>query len=490
MVLRMETMIAIGLGILLLVALGIIAWLWSERLQLRAAHGPLVDQRVEANRERDRLRAELSASQQDMADAQANVASLATRLEELQNQHAEKIQAYEDAKASMADAFKALSADLLQKNNDQFLKQAKELMGRTQEKSAEAFEQRQKSIDDLIKPINESLTKYDQRLGKIEDARKEANAAIKQQVETIQKLGEGLRSETGQLVAALRSPYVRGQWGEVQLRRVVELAGMIEHCDFQTQTQVTSDDGNRHRPDMIISLPGDRKLVIDAKTPLDAYQHAISAKTDDLREAFLVKHAEQIRSRVSELSNKAYWDQFPESPEFVIMFVPGDMFLSEALRLRPTLLDEALRNRVILATPASLIALLKAVQYGWQQQRIAQDAIEIIDHARTLHDRLCNLTQHIARVGDALGKATKAYNGFIGSFDNRVMPHARRFEDLHMSSGKSLAGLDPVDEQPRESRVKGESPLLPYEPKATPPTQPSEPDTPEAPEPEVIVNRG
>jgi DNA recombination protein RmuC len=301
-----------------------------------------------------------------------------------------------------------------------------------------------------VQPIREALARAERQLQELDQSRRETHGSITAQLESLAASQQALSSETRNLVSALRRPEVRGQWGEITLRRLVELAGMVEHCDFVSQSHQATETG-AVRPDMLIHLPEGRELVVDVKTPLDAYLEATEAPTDAERRSALERHAGIVAGRIRELAAKAYWTQFDKSPEFVILFIPGDQFLSAALAERPSLLDDALRQNVILATPTSLVALLKAVAYGWQQTALAENAAEIRGLAVQLYERLTTFTTHFAGLGKALGDSVRAFNSSVGSLERMVLPSARRFTDLGVQPRQRLTPLKPLEDMPRDT---------------------------------------
>jgi len=311
------------------------------------------------------------------------------------------------------------------------------------------LEKRQQAVEQIVRPVRESLDKFDTKIQDMEKARVGAYEGLKQQVTSLQVSEEQLRKEAANLVKALGTPRVRGRWGEIQLRRVVELAGMLDHCDFHEQASVTTEDG-RLRPDLVVHLPGGKHIVVDAKAPLAGYLEALEASTDEIRDARMDDHARHIREHLTALSRKAYWDQFQPAPEFVVLFLPGETFFSAALERDPSLLEQGVEQRVILATPTTLITLLKAVSYGWRQETLADHAREISDLGKELYKRLADMTGHFEDLGARLGKAVESYNKAIGSLETRVLVSARRFHELKSTGIETeLASLAPVESVPR-----------------------------------------
>jgi DNA recombination protein RmuC len=359
-----------------------------------------------------------------------------------------KLELLEEAQDSLATTMKAIASDALATNNEAFLALAKSQLQQLEQKTTHELEQRKQAVEHLVAPIKESLQKVDGKLQELEVARKGAYSELSTQVRTLAEGQKELRAETGNLVNALRAPNVRGRWGEMQLRRVVEMAGMLSHCDFVEQSTVTVD-GNRLRPDLVVRLPGGKQVVVDAKAPLQAYLEALEARDEETRKARLVDHARQIRDHIAKLSAKSYWGQFDETPEFVVLFIPGETFFSAALEQDPSLIEEGVNQQVILATPTTLIALLRAVAYGWRQETIAESAKAISDLGRELYTRLATLTDHFAKVGRGLETAVRSYNETVGSLETRVLPSARRFKEHGVAPTGELAALPVIERSVR-----------------------------------------
>jgi DNA recombination protein RmuC len=343
----------------------------------------------------------------------------------------------------------------LRTNSEVFLQIAREHLGQQHLQAAHTLKEREQAIETLVKPIHEALRKTEAQIQSIERERRDAFVALKTHLEGVAQSQSALQLETRNLVNALRRPEVRGQWGELSLQRLVELAGMTAHCDFTEQMHTATEDGAL-RPDMVVHMPDGRDLVVDVKTPLDAYLEAVDAPNDEVRAAALKRHGQIVAEQVRKLSAKAYWSQFERSPDFVILFIPGDQFLSAALNERPGLLDEAIRQNVILATPTSFIAMLKAIAYGWRQLALAQNAATIRDLGVEIHRRLSTFSGHLSRLGRALGSGVEAYNSAVGSLERQVMPAARRFSELGLKPDKEIETLDPVEKLARESTLTDE----------------------------------
>jgi DNA recombination protein RmuC len=404
----------------------------------------------------EELRNRLSEKDASLADLQRQITTLSAKaaqlnqaLVEQQKQAQEKLALLDDAKRQLSDAFKALAADALKSSNTSFLELAKTHLEKFQDSARGDLDKRQTAIDELVKPVRESLGKVDAKLQEIEKSRIEAYSGLSEQVRSLSDTQKELRGETANLVKALRRPQVRGRWGEIQLRRVVEMAGMLEHCDFFQQQSLDTEEG-RLRPDLIVRLPGNRTIVVDAKAPLEAFLESIEAPDEETRTAKLKEHARQVRNHIMALGRKSYMDQFEQSPDFVVMFLPGEVFYMAALEHDPSLIESGVNEKVLLTAPTSLIALLKAAAYGWREEQLAENAKAISELGQELYKRLSDLGGHMEKLGKGLGAAINAYNSAVGTLESRVLVSARRFNDLGVAAiGTEIEELPQIETSSR-----------------------------------------
>jgi DNA recombination protein RmuC len=407
----------------------------------------------ELKQELDMLGAQKDTLSAELSRLASRTAELETLVEEERKRTLEKVSLLQDAEEQLRNTFKALSAQALNENNQTFLMLAKSTLERYQSEAQGDLEQRQKAVETLVSPLRETLEKYDQQIQAIEKSRSEAYGSLSQQVKSLLTSQQKLEMETGNLVKALRMPQVRGRWGELTLRRVVELAGMVPYCDFEEQQSLSTDTG-KLRPDMTVRLPGGKNIVVDAKAPIQAYLDALEATDEEARRIFLQAHARQIRARLQDLSGKAYWDRLDSTPEFVILFIPGESFYGAALEQDPQLIEDGVAQRVILATPLTLIALLRAVAFGWRQERIADNARQISDLGKELYERVAILSEHIRGLGKNLGSSVDAYNKFIGSLESRVLVSARKFKELGSTAQEDILELTPIEPSIRDIQAQ------------------------------------
>jgi DNA recombination protein RmuC len=438
-------------GVLGVVIGAVVAWLaarsGSAALQERVLQG---EQQLAAARQQiSSEEAETSRHIELNSKLQAEIAGLRSTLEHERKTAEEKLALVTRASDELKTSFQALAAEALKSNNQSFLALATQSLKTFQTQAQGDLDQRQKAVENLVAPIRESLGKVDLQIQQMEKARSEAYGGLAEQVRSLVTTQEKLQAETGNLVKALRTPNVRGRWGEIQLRRVVEIAGMINYCDFEEQTTVSTIDG-RLRPDVVVHLPGGKHVIVDAKTPLSAYLESCETQDDSLRTALLKKHADQVAGHMASLSCKAYWDQFQPAPEFVVMFLPGETFFSAALEQNPALIEQGVNQRVIPASPTTLIALLRAVAYGWQQETIAENAQKIANLGRDLYDRLCKLANHMEGLGKNLDRAVDHYNKAVGTMESRVFAPARKFAELGTAIKEELPEVPQIDKSARQ----------------------------------------
>ncbi|MEA3544839.1 MAG: DNA recombination protein RmuC [Thermodesulfobacteriota bacterium] len=393
-----------------------------------------------------RLQQTLTSEQQEREKLLQQSARFEAQLEAEKQSSKEKLQLLDENRQQAEKNFQALSARALAANNKSFLDLAKTTLGNFQQQAKGDLDIRQQAITQLVQPLQESLLKVDHKIEQLEQKRSGAYARLDEQLKSLLTSQMKLESETGNLVRALRTPAVRGRWGEIQLRKVVEMAGMVNYCDFVEQE--TADSG-RLRPDMIIKLPNGRNIIVDSKAPLQAYLESLEATDDQQRADCLAHHARQIRTHLQKLSAKKYWEQFHPTPEFVVLFLPGETFFSAALAQDSSLIEAGVDQKVLLATPTTLIALLRSVAYGWRQEQLTENAEAISQLGREIYDRLATLNQHFHQMGKNLGRAVDSYNKGMASLDTRVLVSARKFKELGAGSSREIEAVEQIDKLPR-----------------------------------------
>ncbi|MDH5203496.1 MAG: DNA recombination protein RmuC, partial [Nitrospirota bacterium] len=395
----------------------------------------------------NQMRSELDAERQSKVEA-------FTRLEESQKNLEEQKSLLDAMKTEMTDTFNALSSAALKSSSEDFLRLASEHLGKVVTDTKGKLGEHQAAMDGMIKPLHEMLKRYDEQIRAIEESRHKAYGSLEEQLKTLASTHQQLQKETTNLVTALRNPQVRGRWGEITLKRAVELVGMSAHCDFSEQVSVGTETG-RLRPDMIIHLPMEREIVVDAKVSLDAYLDAIAALTEEERKLAMKRHAQQIRAHLNSLSSKSYWDQFEKAPDYVVLFIPGESFFSAALEFDEKLMEEGFVKKVILASPATFIAILGSVAHVWRQEQVTKNAQEISMLGKELYERMSTLLKHFDDIGSAIEKAIGAYNKAVGSMELRVLPTVRKFKELGVTGAEEIPILEQIDQTPRALRLLG-----------------------------------
>jgi DNA recombination protein RmuC len=389
---------------------------------------------LRAARRAETLRADLAAAREKIASEEQALARNADLLRQ--------------SEAQVRLAIESSSRLALQANSEQFINLAREVFGRDQATASATLKEREEAIRQLVEPLKQALVKQEEQSQALERERRETAGKLTGQIENLVKVQDLLQRETRNLSTALKRPEVRGRWGEITLKRVVELAGMVEHCDFTEQEHVVVE-GGALRPDLVVRMPDDRNMVVDAKTPLDAFLTAIEASDDESRLVALKRHAQQVSDRIAELGRKSYWEQFEPHPEFAVLFLPGDQFLAAALTEKPDLLDNALKQKIIVTTPSTLMALLKVIAYGWRQARVTENAIQIQDLGKDLHKRLGVFVNHLQKMGKSLGSVVEAFNSAVGSMERNVLPQARKFPELGVTADAPIEPVDPIEKAVR-----------------------------------------
>ncbi len=450
--------VTLVMGFVLCGAASALAWLLGAarargaveaRLREAESRASAAGARAEALADQTRQATEKqTVLERGLREADSRRAAETARAEALARNLADQRELLDAAKAQLGDTFQALAADALRASQEGFLTLANERLGAVRNETtleiAARHEAQQKAIEGMVAPVRASLEKVDVQIQTMERERGTAYGSLKEQMQAIALTQDKLHAATGNLVNALKAPAVRGQWGEMQLRRVVEMAGMIDHCDFHQQVTVESEDG-RLRPDMVVRLAGGRNIVVDAKAPMAAYIEALEAPTEELRTEKLRQHAAQVRAHISKLSAKSYWDALPVSPEMVVMFLPSESFYGAALEQMPELIEEGFSQRVLVATPTTLLAILHAGSYGWREERLAENAQRISDEGRRLHERVAILMEHVGDLGRSLNQSVKHFNKALNSFNTRVVVSARKLEELDARGKKTIVPVDEIE---------------------------------------------
>ena len=431
----------------------LVAWLWSRaffqnrRLDLERQTASQQGAAEEMKKQSSVLQEQVRTLQGRVEEEQKLWAAADKEVESQRANTAEQRRLLEEAEKKLKEAFQSLASEALQASNKRFMDLARASFDSLQKEASGDLEQRKVAIGGMVEPLEKAVNELRVEVNKIESARQEAYGSLRTEVQQLATTSKELRQETGSLVSSLKQPQVKGKWGELTLRRAVELAGMSPHCDFLEQQSVDTEEG-RLRPDMIVHLPGETQIVIDAKVPLHAFLAAVSARSDvEYREA-MTQHASLVRDHINRLSAKEYWKQFEPTPEFVVLFVPGESFFSAALEQDRTLIEDAIEKRVVLASPTTLIALLRAIAYGWKQQLVAENAERIKDLGKELYDRILKFAEHLSDVAKGLERANKAYNNAVSSFDSRLVPSARKFKEMGVGSA-NVPDIDPIETSPR-----------------------------------------
>ena len=423
---------------------GVVGWLITRNsaAQSEAAAAGLRQQQEKLQQETDGLRARLETEVKARAAAEASLEATRRNLEEQR-------QLLEDARQKLSETFKSLSSDVLMSQSESFLKLAGETFGKLRAQADGDLGKRQEAIDGLVQPLREALQRYEGEIKAIEANRQDAYGSLRQHLTQIGETQNQLQRETANLVTALRKPQVRGRWGEITLRRLAELSGMVDRCDFFEQRTVSSADEATIRPDMVVHLPGGREIIVDSKVALDAYLDSIEAKSEEEKQQFLGRHATQVRRHMEQLGSKAYWDRLPKAPEFAVLFLPGDPFLGAAVERDPVLIEDGMAHRVVIATPSTLIALLLAVYHGWRQEEIHKNAEEISELGKQLYKRVHTMWEHLDSLRSAIDKTVESWNRVVGSLEHQVLPSVRRFRELKATSADEIPELEQVEKTTR-----------------------------------------
>lgn len=434
-------------------ALVLIYVLQRTKLQQNLLEAKLTSQQEGAKlllEEKQRLLSHIKEQEKRSLDTQLELATALARAEEWKKSSEEKLQLLEASKEKLTEAFKALSLESLEKNGQTFLTLAHATLEKFQERAEGTFEKKSQVIQEFFVPVKETLSKLGEGMQQLEKERKGDHATLQEQLRHMVATEKELKEETSILVRALRAPVVRGRWGEMQLRRVVELCGMLSHCDFFEQCHEEGEAGSL-RPDMVIKLPGEKQVIVDAKTPFEAYLDAMEEKDPELKDHKLKQHAKHVRAHVVSLGRKAYWEHFQPTPEFVVLFLPSESFFSAALEQDPSLIEIGVDQRVVIATPMTLIGLLRAIAYGWKQEKLSKHAQDIYELGKELHKRIADMYQHIAKLGKSLSHSVESYNKMIGSLETRVLVTARKFQTLGIGADEDLSVGQCIEEQPKMS---------------------------------------
>ena len=452
MVLSFSTIVISGLSIAVTLAVGFV-WRLSSSLQaLRVSEKLALDKLSEQTARYQDMETKLESFRQQCHELEQEKSKIQTELAFEKIRHQEKLEELKGFEQKLNDAFKLVSSEALQQSSDSFLKLAEGVFSKYEAKAEERLTGKQEAISNLVKPIYTSLERFDERVRDIEKQRVGAYEGLTQQVNGLIDLQKSLQSETSNLANALRSPTIRGKWGELQLKRVVEVAGMLAHCDFYEQAHMAGEQGAASlRPDMVVRLPGGRSIIVDAKAPLKAYFEAMDVSSDESRQELMRKHAQLIRKQITALSQKSYWSQLEGSPEFVLLFLPGESYFSAALQVDPHLIEAGAEHKVIIATPTTLIALLRTAALAWRQEAMAENARHIAKLGRELYQRMADLSSHLHDTGKHLKSTVNAYNKAVGTVESRLFVSARRFKELQADDPKKeVKSLEALDTIPRE----------------------------------------